>query len=143
MSYSNPIQSTPNMFHHTNNPASATMATPTTSDTQPSLASAPFENPSIGNPFVTNALGANGVPVTIPNWQALAIHYHARSLNSKQSAPRANYGRVPPPVLHLEKELRIATYQLWKTNWLDFFRRNNMPNSDGLSFLKEHCDVYM
>ena len=90
------------------------MTTPTTSDTQPSLASASFENPSIGNPFVTNTLGANGVPVTIPNWQALAIHYHARSLNSKQSAPRANYGRVPPPVLHLEKELRITTYQLWK-----------------------------
>ena len=101
MSYSNPLQSIPNMVHHTYNPASATMTTPTTSDTQPSLASAPFENPSIGNPFVTNALGANGVPVTIPNWQALAIHYHTRSLNSKQSAPRANYGRVPPPVLHL------------------------------------------
>ena len=136
MSYGNPIQSIPNMAHYTYNPASATMTTPTTSDTQPSLVSAPFENFSIGNPFVPHALGANGVPVTIPNLQALAIHYHARSLNSKQSAPRANYGRVPPPVLHLEKELRIATYQLWKTNWLDFFRRNNMPNLDGLSFLK-------
>merc|ERR1712240_288489 len=138
VSYSNPIQSTPNIFHHTNSPASATMTISTTSDTQPSLASAAFESPSIGNPFVTNALGADGVPVTIPNWQALAIHYHARSLNSKQGASRANYGRVPPPVLHLEKELRIATYQLWKVNWLDFFKRNNMPDSDGLSFLKEH-----
>ena len=103
--YCNPIQSITNMVNHTYNPASATMTTPTTSDTQPSLASAPF-----GNPFVTNTLGANGVSVTIPNWQALAIHYHARSLNSKQSASRGNYGRVPPPVLHLEKELRIATY---------------------------------
>merc|ERR1712240_978489 len=73
MSYSNPIQSTPNLFH---SPATATMTTSTTSDIQNSLTNAAFENPSIGNPFVTNALGADGVPVTIPNWQALAIHYH-------------------------------------------------------------------
>ena len=145
MSYGNPVQSIPNIVHHTYNPSfslqntlSSIITTPTTSNSQYSLPNASFENPSIGNPFVTNTLGANGVPVTIPNWQALAIHYHARSLNFKQSAPRANYGRVPPPVLHLEKELRIATYQLWKTNWLDFFKRNNIPDSDGLLFLKEH-----
>ena len=49
MSYGNPVQSIPNVGHHTYNPLfslqntlSATMTTQTTSDSQPSLANAFF-----------------------------------------------------------------------------------------------------
>ena len=37
----------------------------------------------------------------------------------------------------MDKELEISTYQMWKENWLDFFYRNHISDSDGLSFLKE------
>ena len=48
-----------------------------------------------------------------------------------------NYGRVPPPILNIDNELRSTTYQMWKASWLDFFDKAKMHDSEGLTFLKE------
>ena len=56
---------------------------------------------------------------------------------AKPKTHKMNYGRVPPPVLNLDNELRSTTYQLWKASWLDFFDKAKMHDSEGLAFLKE------
>merc|ERR1711989_162890 len=56
---------------------------------------------------------------------------------AKPNTHKMNYGRVPPPVLTLDNELRSTTYQLWKASWLDFFDKAKMHDSEGLAFLKE------
>ena len=113
-----PLPTVSNSLPYTQNTASGhqntlptTLTTSTTTDSQHNLQYASPEYPRLGKIFVTNTLGEYGNP--IPDWKNIAIYYHARSLNSKpMGTPRANYGCVPPPVLHLEKELRISTYQL-------------------------------
>ena len=41
------------------------------------------------------------------------------------------------PILNADKELEISSYEMWKDNWLNFFHITQMPDSYGLSFLKE------
>ena len=48
------------------------------------------------------------------------------------------YGRVQPPTLHLEQELRSCTFYIWKTQWIKFYDKSQMFESEGLAFLKEH-----
>ena len=56
---------------------------------------------------------------------------------AKPNTHKINYGRVPPPILTLDNELRSTTYQLWKASWLDFVEKAKMHDSEGLTFLKE------
>ena len=56
---------------------------------------------------------------------------------TKPNTHKMNYGRVPPPILSLDNELRSTTYQLWRANWWDFFEKAKMHDSEGLTFLKE------
>ena len=51
---------------------------------------------------------------------------------------KINYGRVHPPTLHLESELKSCTFEIWKKQWRDFYDKSNMFESEGLEFLKEH-----
>ena len=75
-----------------------------------------------------------------PDYKALTIHYRAQAqaLNSsKPNSHRINCGRVLPPILSLDNELRSTSYQMQKANWLDFFEKSKMHDSEGLAFLKE------
>ena len=75
------------------------------------------------------------------DYKALFIHAMTKLQThidlAKPNTHKMNYGRVPPPILTLENELRSTTYQLWKASWLDFFDKAKMHDSEGLTFLKE------
>ena len=75
------------------------------------------------------------------DYKALFIHalakLEAHMDLAKPNTHKMNYGRVPPPVLTLDNELRSTTYQLWRGSWLDFFEKAKMHDSEGLAFLKE------
>ena len=75
------------------------------------------------------------------DYKALFIHamtkLQAHVELAKPNTHKMNYGRVPPPVLNLDNELRSTTYQLWKASWLDFFDKAKMQDSEQLAFLKE------
>ena len=76
-----------------------------------------------------------------PDWKAMMIHFMTKSQAqaelSKPNTHKMNYGRVLPPILNLDNELRSTTYQMWKASWLDFFDKSKMHDSEGLAFLKE------
>ena len=57
--------------------------------------------------------------------------------STTKTSHKINYGRVHPPTLQLESELKSCTYTIWKKQWLDFYDKSNMYESEGLAFLKE------
>ena len=75
------------------------------------------------------------------DYKAMYIHVSTKLQThldlAKPNTHKMNYGRVPPPILTLDNELRSTTYQLWKASWLDFFDKAKMHDSEGLTFLKE------
>ena len=79
-------------------------------------------------------------------YKAYMVHWRAKYLKrakQKESVPakaahKINYGRVHPSMLHLEQELRSCTYEIWKKQWMDFYEKSQMFESEGLAFLKEH-----
>ena len=78
------------------------------------------------------------------DYKAYAVHWRAKYKSKEKAAASAktthkiNYGRVHPPTLHLDLELRSSIYELWKTQWRDFYEKSQMFESEGLAFLKEH-----
>merc|ERR1712240_512543 len=76
-----------------------------------------------------------------PNYYAMYIGATAKLQAymelAKPNTHKINYGRVPPPILTLDNELRSTTYQLWKASWLDFVDKAKMHDFEGLTFLKE------
>ena len=70
------------------------------------------------------------------DWKAMIIHVltklKAQEELTKPKTHKMNYGHVPPPILNLDNELRSTTYQLWKINWLQFFGKAGMHDSEGL-----------
>ena len=75
------------------------------------------------------------------DYKAMYIHVlaklEAQEELTKPKTHKMNYGHVPPPILNLDNELRSTTYQLWKINWLDFFGKAGMHDSEGLQFLRD------
>merc|ERR1712115_302336 len=57
--------------------------------------------------------------------------------STTKTSHKINYRRVHPPTLQLESELRSCTFTIWKKQWLDFYEKSNMYESEGLAFLKE------
>ena len=92
----------------------------------------------------TIGTGQNTLPLTLPTQTvtqtnsdststssqdalAKALDALAKALDfSKSSSHKMNYGRVPPPILSLDNELRSSSYQMWKANWLDFMEKSIM-----------------
>ena len=77
------------------------------------------------------------------DYKAYAVHWRAKykakgkAAASAKTTHKINYGRVHPPTLHLEQELRSCTYELWKNQWKDFYEKFQTFESEGLAFLKE------
>ena len=85
------------------------------------------------------------------DYKACMIHWRAKykeRARHKDSATtktghKINYGRVHPPTLHLEQELRSCTFEIWKKRWKDFYNKSQMFEREGLAFLKEHSTLIL
>ena len=88
-----------------------TLPTQTVTHTNVNPTNTTPQEPNVGNLFED----ADGNP----DYKALLIHFKAQAQQaqtqlSKPTTHKMNYGRVPPPILNLDNELKSTTYQMWK-----------------------------
>ena len=78
-----------------------------------------------------------------PDYKSYFVHWRAKykardkAAASTKTTHKINYGRVHPPTLHLDPELRSSMYELWKSQWKDFYQQSQMLDNEGLLFLKK------
>ena len=63
-------------------------------------------------------------------------YFYKGLASAKSKSVRGNYGKVAPPILIIDPKLPTSGYRAWKKQWLDFQKRHNMSDEDGMSFLK-------
>merc|ERR1711895_309191 len=95
------------------------------------------DDPDVGNVF-EDSEGQKDFKVCMIYWMARYKEKSKQKDNpTAKTGHKINYGRVHPPTLHLESELRSFTFEIWKKQWQDFYEKSNMFESEGLAFLKE------
>merc|ERR1712115_354072 len=117
------------------NMMSSTMIVPPNRNSEDSESDS--DDPDVGNIF-ENSEGQVDYKTAMVYWMTKCKEKaKQKDKSTTKTSHKINYGRVHPPTLQLESELRSCTFMIWKKQWLGFCEKSNMYESEGLAFLKE------